>query len=70
MLQCEHIYDLFNICTDCKQVEPHFFLQLKNTERGLMLSERCGENARQAKMDKEPKGTVQALGEILMLVCF
>lgn len=69
VLQYEHIYNLFNIYTDCKQVEPHFYMQLKNTEWVLMLSKRCGENARKAnKMDKQQKETVQAVGKVVVLV--
>lgn len=71
VLQYEHIYDLFHIYTDCKQVEPHFYMQLKNTEWVLMLSKRCGENARKAnKMDKQQKEAVQAVRKVVVLVCF
>lgn len=71
VLQYEHIYDLLNIYTDCKQVEPHLYMQLKNTEWVLMLSKRCGENARKAnKMDKQQKETVQAVRKVVVLVCF
>lgn len=34
VLHYEHIYDLFNIYTDCKQVEPHFYKQLKKQNEG------------------------------------